>query len=64
MYLLSETMRIHPKNRIIVAHFNHCLRGAESDGDEEFLRDFCEKHLIIFESTQADITKIAQVNKK
>ena len=27
--------------RVECAHFNHCLRGAESDGDEAFVRAFC-----------------------
>ncbi len=26
---------------LLAAHFNHGLRGAESDGDEAFCRDFC-----------------------
>jgi len=28
---------------LVVAHFNHGLRGAESDGDEEFSRNLSEK---------------------
>lgn len=27
------------KTRVIVAHFNHAVRGAESDGDAEFVRE-------------------------
>lgn len=64
MYLLSEIMKIHPKECIIVAHFNHALRALESEGDEEFLRDFCTKNELIFESTKKDITNIANAMKK
>ena len=37
MYLLREKLRID----LSAAHFNHHLRGAESDEDEQFVRDFC-----------------------
>lgn len=64
MYLLAEVMKTQAKQAIIVAHFNHCLRGTESDGDEDFLKDFCEKNNLIFVSTSTDITSLAQESKK
>ena len=38
-YLLKEELDIH----LEAAHFNHGLRGEESDGDEAFVRDFCHR---------------------
>ena len=38
LYLLKEEWDLD----ISAAHFNHHLRGAESDRDEAFVRDFCE----------------------
>ncbi len=40
MKLLSEKLGI----TVSAAHFNHHLRGAESDGDEAFVRSFCDLH--------------------
>lgn len=37
LYLLRDKLGIS----LEAAHFNHCLRGAESDGDERFVCDFC-----------------------
>lgn len=31
-----------PHNLLSVAHFNHGWRGAESDGDEQFVRQLCD----------------------
>lgn len=38
MYLLKEKLQIDLR----AAHFNHRLRGAESDRDEAFVRSFCD----------------------
>ena len=44
MYLLRDKLQL----RLSVAHFNHGLRGAESDRDEAFVRDFCAGYQIPF----------------
>ena len=40
MFLLKEKLGF----RLEAAHFNHQLRGAESDSDAEFVRKFCDFH--------------------
>ena len=40
MYLLADSLKIS----LSAAHFNHRLRGAESDSDEAFVRKFCDLH--------------------
>ena len=39
MYLLRDKLGINVR----AAHFNHHLRGAESDRDEAFVKDFCDR---------------------
>ncbi len=48
MSLISLAQSRHLK--LIVAHFNHGLRGAESDEDEEFCRSLAEKLELTFET--------------
>ena len=48
---------------IFAVHVNHNLRGEESKRDEDFVRDFCEKHGINLAVEQADIKKIAKESK-
>lgn len=42
LLLLREELDIS----LSAAHFNHHLRGAESDRDEDFVREFCKKYEI------------------
>ena len=43
MYLLCRMLELAGERdfTVLCAHFNHCQRGAESDRDESFVRDFC-----------------------
>ena len=43
MYLLHRAPELFPGASFAVAHCNFCLRGAESDGDEAFVRAECRK---------------------
>lgn len=42
IYLLREKLDI----QVCAAHFNHHLRGEESDRDEQFVREFCKSFSI------------------
>jgi len=63
MFLSAEILKIHPKDKIIIAHFNHQLRWTESYRDELFVRNYCEKNNLKFESRTANIGEISQQNK-
>lgn len=45
---------------LAVGHFNHLTRGAESDGDEVFVKELCQRYGIPFYSDKADVKKIAK----
>ena len=36
-------------NKLVVCHINHNVR-KESTTEEEYLKDYCQKHNLIFES--------------
>ncbi|WP_308282445.1 tRNA lysidine(34) synthetase TilS [Clostridium estertheticum] len=45
---------------LIGAHLNHCLRGEESDKDEEYAKKTCESLNIAFYSNKVDIHKVSR----
>ncbi len=61
MVLLHLLAELAPKHRwsLAVAHFNHCLRGADSDGDEAFVRATTEKLDLPFHAGRADVRAFA-----
>lgn len=52
LYLQKEALGI----RLEAAHFNHQLRGEESEGDEAFVRDFCDRFGIPLHVGQKNVT--------
>lgn len=51
------------KINIIAAHVNHCLRGWESDRDENFVREFCIKNDVDHRVLRVDVKEIARENR-
>jgi tRNA(Ile)-lysidine synthase len=43
-----------PRRRVVAAHFNHALRGAEADADAEFVRELAERLGVPFVTEKAD----------
>jgi tRNA(Ile)-lysidine synthase len=60
MVLLDLVLQVHPHDRIIVGHVDHCLRGSESDGDREFVMETCARPGVRCETTRIDIATISR----
>lgn len=43
-----------------MAHFDHSLRGAESDSDRELVANICNRYNITFEYQKMDIGSMAR----
>ena len=57
---LLDYMTRQPGFSVGAAHFNHRLREAEADRDEEFVRDHCGKRRIPFVSGSGDTRLLAE----
>jgi tRNA(Ile)-lysidine synthase len=49
---------------LAVVHFNHHLRGAESDADERFVRDLADSLGIAFIGGEAEVARVAREKKR
>ena len=58
LHELSERLGI----TVEALHVNHCLRGEESDRDENFCRQLCEKLNIPFRSFRVNVKGFAEKN--
>lgn len=64
MYLMEKLRELSPAYGYTVycAHFNHRLRGEESDRDERFVRDFCEKNAVPCRCGSGNVAAFAEEN--
>ncbi len=46
--------------RLVVAHVNHGLRGAEADADERFVRGLAERYGLTMATTRADVRALSR----
>lgn len=56
MYLLTRCLEIQ-NFKIVVAHINHGLRGKDSNNDEKFVKNLCEKIGVPFYVQQLQLKK-------
>jgi tRNA(Ile)-lysidine synthase len=49
---------------LVVAHFNHQLRGVESDGDEHFVAELAAEHDLPFFAGRGDVRRHAEINQR
>jgi tRNA(Ile)-lysidine synthase len=50
--------------KLAVVHFNHHLRGPESEADQQFVREQAEKAGVEFLRSEANVARVARVKRK
>ncbi len=46
--------------RLVAVHINHMLRGEEADGDEEYVKRFCEERAVPFDCYHKEVAELAK----
>jgi tRNA(Ile)-lysidine synthase len=64
LHVLWENRESLAIGGLVCAHLNHQLRGAESDGDRDFVERYCTERGIDFHSGSADIAAHAAAQKR
>ncbi len=59
---IMRELRVRLGIRLLAVHFNHRLRGAESDGDERFVAELAKKQNIEFVAGTEDVAAWARKN--
>ncbi len=59
---LLEDLRAKLGITLVVAHFNHLLRGADSDADEEFVAALAREHELEFLADREDVAGRSREN--
>lgn len=60
MAMLHFLLHFLPKERILVCHVNHGIRGTEAQRDEDFVRDYCKANFLSFELLKTNIPALAK----
>lgn len=65
VYLLHKLLEWAKERnlKISAAHFNHCLRGEESERDAQFVMDLCENIEVPLYVDRGDVQRYAQDNR-
>lgn len=62
LHLLLQIRHRYPV-RISVGHYNHSLRGMDSDADEEFVAELAQSHSLPYFSAKGDVCQYAADKK-
>lgn len=62
--LAHWTMAQIGRERILLAHVNHCLRGEESEGDQAFAENFARSHGLAIQVCRKDVGALARKRRQ
>src|SRR4051812_22171512 len=62
MVMLDLARRFVEKDRLVVAHFNHKLRGRAANADEALVQQWCETHQVHFYRSERKRTTVSELS--